>query len=55
MLADAGYMQITPVYNGSSHIEYGIYFWTAKPEAAHLEPVLSLWKCPQSTHAVLVF
>lgn len=28
VLDDAGYMQITPSYNGSSHLEYGIYFKT---------------------------
>ena len=28
LLATPGYMQITPFYNGSSHIEYGIYFKT---------------------------
>ena len=25
LLADAGYMQVTPFYNGASHIEYGVY------------------------------
>lgn len=29
ILSTPGYMQITPYYNGSSHIEYGIYFRTA--------------------------
>ncbi len=28
VLDEAGYMQITPSYNGASHIEYGIYFKT---------------------------
>ncbi|WP_286200875.1 collagen-like protein [[Clostridium] symbiosum] len=28
ILATPGYMQITPSYNGSPHIEYGIYFKT---------------------------
>ncbi|WP_294148483.1 collagen-like protein [uncultured Clostridium sp.] len=28
ILATPGYMQITPAYNGSPHIEYGIYFKT---------------------------
>ncbi|MDY3617828.1 MAG: hypothetical protein SO058_02305 [Agathobaculum sp.] len=31
ILREAGYMQITPFYNGSSHIEYGIYFKTGSP------------------------
>lgn len=28
LLSTPGYMQITPFYNGASHIEYGIYFKT---------------------------
>ena len=28
VLDDPGYMQITPSYNGSPHLEYGIYFKT---------------------------
>ncbi|MFQ9924102.1 MAG: collagen-like protein, partial [Beduini sp.] len=28
LLAEAGYMQITPFYNSSPHLEYGIYFMT---------------------------
>ena len=28
ILDSAGYMQITPSYNGTSHLEYGIYFKT---------------------------
>ncbi|HIZ55069.1 MAG TPA: collagen-like protein [Firmicutes bacterium] len=28
VLDDPGYMQITPSYNGASHLEYGIYFKT---------------------------
>ena len=28
VLDNAGYMQITPSYNGSAHLEYGIYFKT---------------------------
>ena len=28
VLDDAGYMQITPSYNGMSHLEYGVYFKT---------------------------
>ena len=28
VLDSAGYMQITPSYNGTSHLEYGIYFRT---------------------------
>lgn len=28
LLRTAGYMQVTPFYNGSSHIEYGLYFKT---------------------------
>lgn len=28
VLDDAGYMQITPSYNGTPHLEYGIYFKT---------------------------
>ena len=28
VLRDPGYMQITPVYNGSAHLETGIYFAT---------------------------
>lgn len=29
IMAEPGYMQITPYYNSASHIEYGIYFKTA--------------------------
>ena len=28
LLAEAGYIQITPFYNSNPHIEYGIYFLT---------------------------
>ena len=28
VLDNAGYMQVTPFYNGSPHLEYGIYFKT---------------------------
>ena len=28
VLDNAGYMQITPFYNGAAHLEYGIYFKT---------------------------
>ena len=28
LMAEAGYMQITPFYNSSPHLEYGIYFMT---------------------------
>ena len=28
ILDNAGYMQITPSYNGSPHLEYGVYFKT---------------------------
>lgn len=34
LMTTAGYMQITPVYSGSSHIEYGIYFKSGAPERA---------------------
>ena len=26
LLAAAGYMQVTPFYNGAAHLEYGVYF-----------------------------
>ena len=30
VLDSAGYMQVTPFYNGTSHLEYGVYFRTAE-------------------------
>ncbi len=29
VLDNSGYMQVTPFYNGTSHLEYGVYFKTA--------------------------
>lgn len=32
ILSTAGYMQITPAYNGAPHIEFGIYSRTGSPQ-----------------------
>ncbi|GAA6510858.1 hypothetical protein K360107B91_40260 [Enterocloster bolteae] len=55
MLADAGYMQITPVYNGSSHIEYGIYFWTANARSSAFGASSLIVEVPQTTTLYLYF
>ena len=31
VLEDAGYLQVTPAYNGAAHLEYGVYARTADP------------------------
>ncbi|MFR2693904.1 MAG: hypothetical protein ACLTBV_27840 [Enterocloster bolteae] len=55
MLADAGYMQITPVYNGSSHIEYGIYFLDGKCQKQCVWSQFSHCGSAPDHYAVLVF
>ena len=32
VLEEAGYLQVTPAYNGTAHLEYGVYARTADPD-----------------------
>lgn len=49
LLGTAGYMQITPYYNGSSHIEYGIYFKTGSDSSSAYGSNSMILEIPEQT------
>ena len=49
------YMQITPSYNGSSHIEYGIYFMTGPDRSSAFGSVSFIIEVPQPTVFTLTY
>ncbi|MCC8025309.1 MAG: collagen-like protein, partial [Clostridium sp.] len=55
ILADAGYMQITPYYNGASQIQYGIYFKTTSASASADGSVSIIIPVPSQTVFTLTF
>ena len=55
ILSTPGYMQITPSYNGSSHIEYGIYFKTGTDYTSAYGSNSIIIEVPQETFFTLTF
>lgn len=55
ILSDVGYMQITPAYNGTSHIEYGIYFWVATAGSSAVGSSSFIVEVPQTTTLSLYY
>lgn len=55
ILRDAGYMQITPFYNGQSHIEYGIYFKTGSPTSSAYGSNAVIIHVPEQTRFSLTY
>lgn len=55
LLRTPGYMQITPFYNGDSHIEYGIYFKTGSNVSSAYGSNSLILAVPQQTRFSLTF
>ncbi|WP_249300276.1 hypothetical protein [Feifania hominis] len=55
LLANSSYMQITPFYNGATHIEYGIYFMTGSDHSSAFGSVSFLVDVPTRTLFSLTF
>lgn len=49
LLQTSSYMQITPYYNGSPHIEYGIYFMTGEGRSSAFGSVSFIIEAPTET------
>lgn len=55
LLTNAGYMQITPAYGGSSHIEYGIYYMTGTARTSAAGACSFIITVPETTNFTLYF
>ncbi|HIU36200.1 MAG TPA: collagen-like protein [Candidatus Fimenecus excrementigallinarum] len=55
VLDNAGYMQVTPSYNGQPHIEYGVYFRTAAALSSASGAAALLIDVPQQTNFTLSY
>ncbi|MEQ2429233.1 hypothetical protein WMQ36_30155 [Enterocloster hominis] len=49
------FMQVTPFYNGSAHIEYGIYFMTGPDRSSAFGSVSFIIEVPQPTVFTLTY
>lgn len=55
LLADSGFMQVTPYYNNAPHIEYGIYFMTNSGRSSAFGSVSFMIEVPVQTVFNLTF
>lgn len=55
LLAASGFMQVSPYYNGSPHLEYGIYFMTGSGRTSAAGSVSFLIEVPARTVFTLTF
>ena len=55
ILQTAGYMQVTPFYNGASHIEFGIYFKTTADKASAYGSNSIIIVVPETTRFSLTY
>ena len=55
LLRTPGYMQVTPYYNGSSHIEFGIYFKTTGNVASAYGSNSIIVTVPEATRFSLTY
>lgn len=55
ILDKAGYMQITPSYNGASHLEYGIYFKTDTDASSACGSSFFIIAVPEQTNFTLTY
>lgn len=55
LLYTPGFMQITPFYNGASHIEYGIYFKTGSDSSSAYGSNSIVFEVPAETRFSLTF
>ena len=53
VLDNAGYMQITPFYNGAAHLEYGIYFKTGTASSSACGSGFMIISVPSRTNFTL--
>lgn len=51
----ANYMQVTPSYNGTSHLETGIYFATSAPGSSACGSVFFILRAPATTNFSLTY
>lgn len=55
LLSESGFIQVTPFYNGSPHIEYGIYFMTGAGRSSAFGCVSFMIEVPARTVFSLTF
>ncbi len=55
VLDNAGYMQITPSYNGSPHLEYGVYFKTNTSASSAYGSNAIIIYVPEQTNFTLTY
>lgn len=55
LLASSGYIQVTPYYNGSPHLEYGIYFLNGPDRTSAFGSVSFIIEVPEQTVFTLTF
>ena len=55
ILDNAGYMQVTPTYNGTSHLDDGIYSKTGTPKTTALGAYGLILNAPAQTTFTLTF
>ncbi|WP_226392978.1 hypothetical protein [Ructibacterium gallinarum] len=55
MLDNAGYMQVTPAYNNTSHLEYGIYFKTSTSSSSAYGSSAIIFYVPSQTNFTLTY
>lgn len=55
LYSETSYMQITPSYNGGSHIEYGIYFRTGEGLSSAFGAVSFIILVPEQTTFTLTY
>ena len=55
LLSESGFIQVTPFYNGSPHIEYGIYFMTGAGRSSAFGSVSFMIEVPARTVFSLTF
>lgn len=55
ILSTAGYMQVTPIYDGASHIEFSIYFKTAGDQASAYGSNSIILSVPEETRFSLAY
>ena len=55
LLDPAGYMQVTPSYNGTSHIEFGLYFKTAADNVSAYGSISFIIYVPAPTTFTLTY
>lgn len=55
ILRTAGYMQVTPSYNGAPHLEFGIYFKTAGDQASAYGSNSIIVSVPEQTRFSLAY